>query len=248
MGLLADQDGIWLRYGYERTAWEGHLHYTKNYICRALDTATGSSVAVLGSGWLLDVPMDFLLERFNEVHCYDLRHPGRVREQYASQPRVKWVEMDLTGGLIQKTYQLCSHWQKADSVKLLRALQPEAFCLPLPADRVVSVNLLNQLDILILDYIRKFYTLTGCELNTLRGRIQQAHFELLDNYVSCFVTDYEEQHLDERGREIGSLPLIHCPLPEGRNLQHWVWHFDTHKTYHPNCKTFLKVMALELNT
>lgn len=64
MGYLNDQQGIMNRYLGESKQWEKHLPRCRKFITSTFEDPGGGekkeSVAVLGSGWLLDVPLDHL--------------------------------------------------------------------------------------------------------------------------------------------------------------------------------------------
>ena len=62
-GYLKDQTGIRRRYEREQEPWQQHIDNTRRFIVEsARKAANHKSVAVLGSGWLLDVPVDELLQ------------------------------------------------------------------------------------------------------------------------------------------------------------------------------------------
>lgn len=246
MDLLNDQDGIIRRYRNEQTAWNSHLNNTKDFIKNCFPFDQNKTVAVLGSGWMLDVPAVYLLENFKEVAFYDIRHPQPVLDQFKEFNNVYFIEADLTGGLIEKAYSLCSHWKKMDSKVLLNQLKLNSPELSIQADYIFLVNLLNQLDILIIDYLKKFYRIDSSLLHTLRARIQDTHIRTLPKSRSCLITDYDEIHLNDQDIEKGNIPLIHCDLPKGSRQKNWIWQFDTCKTYDPNWRTNLKVIALKL--
>ena len=39
------------------------------------------SIAVLGSGWLLDVPLDHLCSGLEQVYLVDINHPPQIRKK-----------------------------------------------------------------------------------------------------------------------------------------------------------------------
>ncbi len=56
MKYISDQKGILNRYLAEGNNWEAHLEKTRGFITGCLEKNKPETVAVLGSGWLLDIP------------------------------------------------------------------------------------------------------------------------------------------------------------------------------------------------
>jgi len=245
IGLTEDQNGILRRYQREADAWSPHLSNTKKFIAECLVSCSPKKIAILGSGWFLDVPVEVLAQH-EEVVFFDLRHPEFVRKKYKDYKNFHFGTLDLTGGLITKTFELCRHRRNLDPENIFRNLQGPGMMLPGSFDYIVSVNLLNQLDILIIDYLRKYLSAGEKWENNIRRTIQEAHFKLLPTGKSCLVTDYEEVHINDKDEIIDKMPLVHCILPSGKYRKTWTWNFDTHKTYHPGCNTMMNVVAIKL--
>src|SRR5664279_4559157 len=98
IGYKADQEGIMNRCIREKNNWKEHLKNTSEYIIKFCDLLpAGSSIAILGSGWLLDVPIDYLLKKFSRIYLVDMCHPIQVKHKYKDNPNIIFVEKDLTG-------------------------------------------------------------------------------------------------------------------------------------------------------
>jgi hypothetical protein len=246
MGIIDDQEGIFRRHQREGVNWDLHLSNTKNFITECLEACGANRVAILGSGWLLDIPVNYLQKQVKRVDFYDIRHPRQILKKYSTCKNFRFINMDITGGLLKKTYQLCSGWQKPHKEKLLEGLTIPVVSLPESVDYTVSVNLLNQLDILIIDYINRFLKLDEKQMLVLRKRIQESHLKLLKTGYSCLITDYEEVHLDKDNSITGKQTLVHCTLPAGKYRKSWTWNFDTHRTYDPGHNTLMNVVAIKL--
>ena len=59
-GFKKDQNGIINRYLREKGSWKTHLSNTKKFITDFTKNKAKNSCVVLGSGWLLDVPIEYL--------------------------------------------------------------------------------------------------------------------------------------------------------------------------------------------
>ena len=97
MGFLKDQEGIITRYINEEGNWEAHLRHTKGFITDVVKKYKPESVSILGSGWLLDVPIEFLAANCKSICLYDIRHPAQIRHRLRRFKNVVFVECDLTG-------------------------------------------------------------------------------------------------------------------------------------------------------
>lgn len=244
MGIADDQDGIMRRYIREAGNWAAHLERTKKFIISAVTSVRTETVVVLGSGWMLDVPAEFLLQNFKKVMFCDIRHPKPVVQKYRKYPNAEFISIDLTGGLIERAYRIVKEKKITGTDQLQELLKDSIFELPFRADYIVSVNLLNQLDILIVDYLKGKLRMEQQGIEFLRENIQKNHLHLLPLQHSCLVTDYEEVHISSTGKEAESVPLLFCGLPEGSYSESWIWEFDTHRTYNPRWNTRFRVKAI----
>ncbi len=243
-GFKTDQSGIINRYIREDGAWDSHLSKTKNYILNAANKAAKELAVVLGSGWLLDVPAIEMSQQFRSLVLVDICHPRQIEHKLKNYKNIELLSVDITG-LAEVVYEL---FRKKRKEKLaLQDIQPsynKDFTSYLrEADFVASVNILNQLDILMCDYIGTRGIYTEHEINAFRAYIQSQHISLLPAGKSVIITDYEELNLDDNNKIINRKNLIHTDLLPNKNIEKWQWKFDQSKTYHSDCKTFFKVMA-----
>lgn len=242
MGLSGDQDGIMERYINEEGYWNEHLNNSKGFIQRVVEEIKPKSIAVLGSGWLLDVPVEFLLDNCERIFFYDIRHPRPIVHRYAKIDKIEFVNMDITGGAIQYIY---------EQIKAKKYMEitdvPECGFQPVqPVDLVISLNVLNQLDILIVEYLRRFSKVLSDDVLLLRKKIQLAHLNSLLADTSCLISDFEESLYDRTGSLVEKRSLVFTCLPEGKYNEEWIWKFDNRMTYYPNRTTHFKVKAVRL--
>lgn len=242
MGYSNDQDGIMHRYINEGGKWNEHLSNSKKFISDIIESSNSRSIAILGSGWLLDVPIEILMNRCEVIYLYDIRHPRPVVNKYKNYSGIKFIEMDITGGCIQYVYNCI----KAKDYKGLSNLPSFQFSPVEEVDLLVSLNLLNQLDILIVEYLRRFPKVSAEVILDIRKQIQLAHLNSLITDKSCLISDYEELLFDRTGSLVGNNSLILNPLPKGKISREWVWEFDNRMTYYPNRLTHFKVRAIQL--
>jgi hypothetical protein len=244
MGFIRDQSGIMNRYLRETRHWEPHLEKTREFIRNSFTGQDYESVTVLGSGWLLDVPLDHLAGRFRKVTLVDIFHPPQIRKKVKDLDHVQLVETDLTGGAVEQIWQLSKKRGalNPDSLPEMLHLEP-----PLPRIRsgvVVSVNLLNQLDIHLCDFLRDCGWTEDEPMDRCRELIQSFHIDWITASPGCIITDAAEINRDRSGKETIK-PLLYTELPLGIRRERWIWEFDTSATYRSGFRTRMEVRAVE---
>ena len=244
MGFIKDQQGIMNRYMRESSHWKTHLEKTRNFITESFRQSEAESVAVLGSGWLLDVPLDHLLVRFKHIYLVDIHHPIQIRKRTAGMSQVELIEEDLTGGAIKQVW---DYIEKESPPK--DGILQGHFPLTPPLSRIspdvlISVNLLNQLDIIVCDHILKKKHYQQEALAPLRSAIQAFHLDWITKKPGCLITDTVEEVVDKNGAK-SSKALLYTNLPPGVRSDSWWWDFDSQGTYHPGSRTRMEVQAIE---
>jgi len=248
MGYLRDQEGIMHRFLREGEGWQAHLHHSKGFISSAFQKQDGErnspeSLAVLGSGWLLDLPLKALQERFNHIYLVDVHHPPQVRKKVKGMARVSCLEADLSGGALAQAWA----WSREKPTR--RRPFSEVLQLGYPLDEIrpeafVSLNLMNQLDILLCDFLEKSGLQSPDALLGIRQKIQANHLEWIRKKPACLITDVLERNTDHKG-QVHERPLIHVGLPECPRMEAWDWAFDHSGNYHSGQHTTMKVRAME---
>ena len=243
MGYLRDQQGIVSRYQGEGGNWDRHLQKCRDFIRGAFRAGDYHTVAILGSGWLLDVPLEHLEEQFEKIWLVDIAHPPQVKKKVERSERVELVECDLSGGVVEQAWTY-TRQQRRPALKEFTASLELRHPLSLQPDALISLNLLNQLDILVCDYLIKFMEPGEGELMELRRRIQSFHLDWIRKVPGLLISDTVEISRDRKGNE-SRTPLIHVRLPGGIREEQWQWDFDTRGTYRPGRMTHMEVKALE---
>ena len=233
------------RYLRESSQWKQHLEKTRNFISESFAHTEAETVAVLGSGWLLDVPLDHLVQRFRHVFLVDIHHPIQIRKLTAGMKQVELIEADLSGGAIEKIWQYSRENRSITQDGLaLDQIPLDPPLAHIQADALISVNLLNQLDIILCDYILKQKPFQQEALTPFRATIQAFHLDWISKKPACLVTDILEEVVDKNG-EKSSKALLYTHLPEAMRQDRWWWDFDSLGTYHPGSRTRMEVQAIE---
>ena len=112
-------------------------------------------------------------------------------------------------------------------------------------DAFISLNILNQLDILLVDFLnKKNKRITEMEIQHFRESIQQFHIDWIRKKPGCLISDTLEIN-QESNSKTTEQKLLHAKLPKSNRSEAWTWDFDLSKKYNPGKLTKMKVEALE---
>jgi hypothetical protein len=95
LGYVDEVVAIGARERRHRRAWAAHLEYTRAFVDEV--AVGGDHLVVLGSGRLLDVPLERVARRYARTTLVDMVHPRVARRRAAAVQGVVCVEGDVTG-------------------------------------------------------------------------------------------------------------------------------------------------------
>jgi len=244
MGYVSDQNGILNRYLSEAGQWNQHLDKTMSFITKSLSGVHPEHIVVLGSGWLLDLAIEELYGYCRQISLVDVNHPPQILHKIGKYPGINAVCADITGGLIEETYNMVQHCRKKGET-----FNPDHLKVTVPdMDEkdifVISLNVLDQLDALIIDYINRWFNMDAGATTRLRKRIQQAHISMVSAQRYCIITDECEVLTTADDRQTVGKKLLHTPLPVGRLNDAWLWKFDNNFKYYEDYRTWFQVRAV----
>jgi len=240
LNYFIDQQGIMKRYLAEKDNWELHLTKCKEFIVDSLPDKKNLNIAILGSGWLLDVPMSTLIPN-HRLALFDINHPRQIQYKYRMYSNITFIKKDLTYGLLSKAKS-----SKTLAEFLTYSEKIETSQEFLNYDWVISVNILNQLDILLLDFIIKKFNISESELNFVRKIIQDNHVLSLPKEKSILISDWIEHSIDDFSTVKENKALIYTHLLNSKKYQEWTWVFNTNKLYHKKNNTSFTVRAMTI--
>lgn len=243
MGYYNDQAGIMRRYSAEESSWATHIEKSRELILRTIDLFNPPVITVLGSGWLLDLPLEELLENGRRINLVDILLPHQVEERIKEHANVRFIREDVTGGLIAGVYEnvwkgLFRHHVNVNKILSFRPYEP-----PSDAGLIISLNLLSQLDSLPADYLRKKALISEEQILGIRQRVQQQHVDMLGKRDSLLIADIYE-HPGGSYDESEGKPTIAIDLPDGFFREEWDWNFDTGRNYNPAATTVFRVAGI----
>jgi len=169
----------------------------------------------------------------------------QIRKKTAGIKQIELIEEDLTGGAIEQIWFLLrDHTNLRPDVGLSDQILLEVPLTQINPEVLISVNLLNQLDIILCDYIQKQGHFQQSTLTPFRTAIQAFHLQWMSKFPACLITDISEELQDKNGNK-SAKTLLHTDLPQGLRRDKWWWDFDNQGTYHPGSRTRMEVQAIE---
>jgi hypothetical protein len=246
MKYISDQEGIFERYLEEHEGWQEHIRNSREFIMECVRKNNAQSVVIMGSGWLLDVPLKELAAECKQVYLADIWHPNQVRATVRDYPNCNLIYTDLTGGAVTGIYSLVKTYRRTGRTVSLRSVSSGVPELPAGEDYMVSLNIINQLDIILMNYLKRFIKYPEEEVNYFRKKIQENHLKLLRPGHSCLICDKEEIVLDQKNQEVSTKIPIYADLPEAKKKKEWKWYFDRGGAFSQDYKTEFSIIAMEL--
>jgi hypothetical protein len=246
LGYYDYQQGLIYRHLGQNDGWNSHLANCRNYILETVGKIKPGKVTVLGSGWLLDLPLKELLEAGINVSLVDIVHPPEAYDQTASLEGVELIEDDATGGVVQEV------WEKAGKLPFYRKLSSlDDIVVPVYEPKgdpglVISLNILSQLDVLPVEFLKKRSKAGEEEILRFRKTIQENHLRFLSRYNSILITDISEIFTDSANKT-AEVPTVLASLPSAGNREEWTWDFDLRKSDYYEKSSVMKVVAITLS-
>ena len=229
----------------QKGGWDSHCDRCRNYILKALDYYKPEKVTVLGSGWLLDLPLVEMAEKTGKVCLIDIIHPPEVISQTGTLRNVELSEEDVTGGLIEEVWQKAGKYSFFNKLKSLDDITLPEYSITGDPGLVISLNILTQLEFLLIDFLKKRSVIREEEFNLFRSAIQKKHIDFLKKHRSILISDYAEVFLDKSGNTT-TIPTLMTNLPHGQFKEEWTWQFEQTDNYLYNSTSVMKVIAISI--
>jgi hypothetical protein len=245
MGYYAYQNGLIYNHLNQEGGWDSHLARCRSFINRAMEYYKPDKVTVLGSGWLLDLPLAEMIEKTEKIYLVDIVHPPEVLKQAGELKRVVIVEHDITGGLIEMVWNTSRECTFFNKLKSLESIKVPEYNPDFDPGMVISLNLLTQLETRLIECLKKRSVISEDEFYRFRKEIQEKHLGFLMMHRSVLITDYDEVVSKKNGQTTISHTLI-TGLPQGKFSEEWTWGIDLKGVDYYNSRRTMKVVSIVL--
>jgi hypothetical protein len=234
MGYLREMLGIRRRWRKYHAHWKPHCERSKQLVLQAVEQCSQFRKAVVvGSGWLHDVPLAALTERFAEVILVDVFHPFSVRRQVRRYKNVRLIAADITGVL---------HLLQEQAIPTAPA--PTMFLDEPELDYLVSLNVLSQLPCMPEGVLLRRGASRGAVQELCRDLIV-AHLAWLGKLpgVVSLIADVEVHNLDRAGKERSRVSTIYS-VPFAYPGERWTWTLVPRQANYPYGPEQLQVVGV----
>lgn len=245
LGYYSYQQGFIVRHLNQEDGWNCHLENCRNFILRSLEIHKPTIITVLGSGWLLELPLAEMLEKVGKVYLVDIIHPPEVIEQAGKLPGVELITDDVSGGLIDEVWKKTSRLPFFNKLNSLDDIIVPEYKPQFEPGMVISLNILSQLETLPIRYLIKKSRTSEEELISFRIRIQENHLGFLRKFNSVLISDVAEIFTDKAGN-ITERQSVVAKLPDGIYKEEWTWDFDLKGSDYYEKRSVFKVAAIIL--
>ncbi|MBL4801181.1 MAG: hypothetical protein JKY45_04750 [Emcibacter sp.] len=206
LGYVREAIAIEERYGRCRKAWADHLDQCQQKILvTAGGIAPGSTIMIIGSGALHDVPMAALLALGHSLVLVDIIHLPKIRKLYQKNTAVRFITQDVTG-LVGPLFYDKAATAVIDSLPSV--------------DLVVSLNILSQLPLNLISYAQKYKISLP---DDFAAEVMRAHVSRLRSLAPQALIIGDMARSYHQGVEIldreSALPEIGLPAPSDL----WDW-------------------------
>jgi hypothetical protein len=243
MGYYSYQNGLIYRHYNQEGSWDNHLERCRRFILRTLDYYKPFTVTVLGSGWLLELPVAEMIERTEKIRLIDIVHPPEVITQAGKLKNVELIEQDVTGGLIQEVWNKTRKYSFLNKMKSLENINLPEYKPDYEPGLIISLNILTQLESLLIEFLKKRSKIKEEEFNLFRTEVQKKHISFLTKHSAILISDFTEIISDKSGN-VKTVPTLVTDVPEGKFGEEWTWDFDLKGTDYYNSRSIMKVMAV----
>jgi hypothetical protein len=220
LGYLDETISMRGRYRRNRTSWQPHLEKTRRFILTVAEKVHNrNKVVVLGSGLLLDVPLEELSRMFREVVLMDIVCLPEVRRQIKRYRNISFIEHDVTN-IAERLYA-----NRLQGIPELPKAVPASSDICKDTGLVISLNILSQLWVVPRTYAStQRPALPHDQVEDWCRQIVESHYASLRSLSCdvCLVADHEFIKRDKGGSIISRASTLYdlrLPDPDAS----WTW-------------------------
>lgn len=207
-------------------AWQSHNENSRRFVRDHLAKTQPKSVMIIGSGLLLELPVELLLELTEKIYLVDLVHAREIRKLAAQNPKIELIEKDISSllGILKKgtgPFQL----------KNIPWKQLPAWNLP-KVDLVISANLLSQIPLMISEAL----PMSSETYAKFARHVRDQHIERLFEQAPkvLLFADFETRYIDRDENRIKA-ESYEVSLKSLHFEREWIWEIapygETSKDY-----------------
>ncbi|HEY8272605.1 MAG TPA: hypothetical protein VIG33_17055 [Pseudobdellovibrionaceae bacterium] len=175
-------------------SWQSHINAAHQLIREHLEKLQPKTVMIIGSGLLLEIPIQDLMNKVEKIYLVDLVHAKEIRKLAAKNKKIELIERDISS-LLDVLKQGLGSFQ----LKTLPWNKLPAWDLP-PVDWVISANLMSQIPLMISERL----PMSPEAYVKFAKSVRDQHIErLLEQAPQVLLfADFETHYIDREGQRI----------------------------------------------
>lgn len=195
-------------------AWQDHLGKCHQLIREQWQRLQPKSIMIIGSGLLMEIPINDLLEKSEKIYLVDLVHNRDVRALAKRHRKIELIEKDISSLLT-----ILNKGWGAIQLKNIPWEQLNPWELP-KVDWVISANLLSQIPLMISDSL----PMTASVYKDFARRLRDQHIERLlkQGEAVLLFADFETRYVDHNQQVIQN-DSYNVNLQNLKFLREWIW-------------------------
>ena len=217
LGQLKETIAMEARYKRSKNQWSSHLKNSRDIIKKATENLkSDQEIIVLGSGLLLDIPIEFLANNFKHIYLIDVVHLIKTKKIGNIHKNISFIEHDITG--------LADTMLNYPDRELNISPEINIPYLTPNTGLIISANMLSQIHLAPVCYAEEKLGLNDQKLKELAKNIIQNHISLLANLPCrvCLLTDNNRVYKDKNHNIIdGESAIFDIELPKPDKT--WLW-------------------------
>jgi hypothetical protein len=175
-------------------AWQSHVDHCHDLMREQFQMIQPHTLMIIGSGLLLEIPMNDLLKRAEKIYLVDLVHAPEVRKLAKLHPKIELIEKDISG--------LLAILKKGEAPFQPNTIPWDTLSpwdLP-KVDWVVSANLMSQIPLMISEAL----PMSAEAYKIFARRLRDQHVERLIKQGTrvLLFADFETRYIAEDGSRV----------------------------------------------
>ena len=214
--------------------WQSHYQHCQRAITDFVQQQSSHQhIMVMGAGSTQDIPLEYLSQTYQKVTLVDLVFLPAARKRCRAWENIELLEYDVTQSLH-------GIWLGSNEVK-----PPNQSMISADIDAVISLNLVTQLPLLPLKWLRAHYSLSDAESEVLAQSLIQNHLNFLRRCRSALlIADVLGQSLED-GKVVDEYdPWWGIDVPHSPSQ--WTWEIIPDGEVRRHYQQRHRVMALSL--
>jgi hypothetical protein len=110
---------------------------------------------------------------------------------------------------------------------------------------LISLNIITQLELLPVEFLKKWSHVGEDDLKKFRAAIQKKHLDFLTKHNSVLICDVTEMSFD-KSDNVTDIPSLLIDLPEAKFKEEWIWNFDLKRSDYYGKRSNYKVVAITI--